>query len=187
MSVATGFRRFRCDRLKPVLTLTLLLTACASAPPMPQKPITALPRGALDIMCTVLHAEGMASEVRVVKETQPIVTPASLQSLAEVSFFSGKVHGDAIKAILMTPLIPVEVPAQTCISRFVTPQEAARANDVMIIRFSSPFVNPFGRGQTGTLARLSLGNEAATWYWIPLVYRNDRWLAAPPLALSVLE
>ena len=81
----------------------------------------------------------------------------------------------------------VEVPAQTCISRFVTPQEAARANDVMIIRFSSPFVNPFGRGQTGTLARLSLGNEAATWYWIPLVYRNDRWLAAPPLALSVLE
>ena len=184
MSVGTGFRR-SIDRLKPVLTL--LIAACASAPPMPQTPITTLPQGALDMMCAVLRAEGMTSEVRVVKETQPIVTPASLRALAEASFASKPVKAEAIQAILTTPLIPVEASGQTCIARFVTATEAARANDVMILQFSSPFANPFGRGQTGALARLSLGGEAATWYWIPLVYRNDRWLAGAPASLSVMD
>ncbi len=171
------------------LFAALLLVSCASAPPAPpQKAINELPSAAVDLLCGQLHAEGMSSEIRVVKETQAIVTPASLRALAEISFHSGSVKPELIQAILLTPLIPVAVPAKTCVTRFITPAEAARANDVMVVQFSSPFVNPFGRGQSsGTLARLSLGGEASTWYWIPLAYRSDQWVAGMPMSLSVIE
>lgn len=173
--------------MKRLSIFALLLAGCASQPPMPQKPITVLPQAALDILCAELHAEGMTSEVRVVKETQPIVTPAALKALAEASFNTGKVKPEDVQQVLMTPLVPIEIPSQTCVARFVTPAEAKRATDVMVVQFSSPFANPFGRGQTGTLVRLSLGGEGSTWYWIPLIYRNDRWLGGIPLTLSVME
>ena len=172
--------------MKRALAL-LLLTACASAPPMPPKPVTELPAAAINMLCERLRAEGMTSEVRAVKETQAIVTPASLRALAEASFNTSSIKPEAIEAIIRTPLVPLEVPPQTCIARFITTAEAARANDVMIVAFSSPFANPFARGQIGTLARISLGTEASgsIWYWIPLLNRNDRWLAGPPATLSV--
>jgi len=138
-------------------------------------------------MCTRLKAEGLTSEVRVIKETQPIITQGVITGLAEASFNNKPVHAEVVQAILLTPLIPIEVPANTCVSRFVTSAEAARAMDVMILQFSSPFVNPFGRGQMGTLVRMSLGGESSSWYWIPLYYRGDRWLAGPPAPLSILE
>ena len=178
---------FRPHRSLAALGMTFLL-ACASSPQQtPAKPITQLPPAALDVMCQRLRAEGMTSEVRVVKETQRIITPASLKALAEASYSAKDVKPEVVQAILLTPLIPIEKPEKTCISRFITSAEAARANDVMLIQFSSPFANPFARNQSGTLARLSLGGEASTWYWIPLIYRNDQWLAGAPAALSVIE
>ena len=174
-------------RFLATLGMTLLLAACASKPVMPPKPVTVLPSAALDMLCARLHAEGMTSEVRIVKETQAIVTPASLSALAEASFSTASVKPDAIQAIINTPLVPIEQPAQSCFARFVTPAEAKRATDVMLVQFSSPFPNPFARGQMGSLVRLSLGGEASIWYWIPLLNRDDRWLAGPPVTLSVIE
>lgn len=174
--------------MRRLTAFALVFAACASsAPKEPVKPLTQLPQSALDVMCARLRAEGMTSELRVVKETQQIVTAASLRALAEASFNAKQIKPEDVQAIVMTPLIPIERPEKTCISRFITSAEAARANDVMIIQFSSPFVNPYHRGQSGTLARLSLGGEASTWYWIPLIYRNEQWLAAPPVTISVME
>lgn len=174
--------------MKRLLALSLLVLACATSPQQtPAAPVTKLPQAALDVMCARLRAEGMTSEVRVVKETQAIITPAALKALAEASYSTKDVKPEQVQAILLTPLIPIEKPEKTCISRFVTSAEAARASDVMIIQFSSPFANPFGRNQSGTLVRMSLGGEASTWYWVPLVYRNDQWLAGAPASLSVIE
>ena len=45
------------------------------------------------------------------------------------------------------------------------------------------------RAMAGALEaqRQSLGNEAATWYWIPIGQRNGAWGAASPLMLAVRD
>ena len=171
-----------------IAVLTMFLAACASTKPAAApKSVDKLPDSAVDVICSRLRAEGMTSELRVVKETQAIVTPGALQALAEIADRPRQPKPDALQAIAMTPLIPIEPRTNTCISRYVTSAEAARANDVMILQFSSPFVNPFGRGESGTLVRISLGGESSTWYWVPLVYRSDRWLAGSPTPLAFVE
>ena len=62
-----------------------------------------------------------------------------------------------------------------------------RDSDAMILEFSTPFPNPFSRNQMGVLARLTVGGESPTWYWIPLVQQKDRWIAGQPSTLSVTE
>lgn len=173
--------------MKGLFAIVLLATGCATHSAPPPRPLTELPEAVVNAMCLQFHAEGMTSEVRVVNMTQPIVTPGALRALSEGSFKSRPLDPERIRAIALAPLIPVEVPPQTCVSRFVTPKEAERANDVMIIQFSSPFENPFSRGQHGTLVRLSLGGADSTWYWIPLAYRNDHWLVGAPASISVIE
>lgn len=166
----------------------LLFVSCASsAPKMPPKPMTQLPSSALEMMCTVFKAEGMTSDLRVVKETQSIITPTALQALAQASMTRTQPKREAMEALLTAPFIPVETTTKACASRFVTSAEAARATDVMILQFSSPGPNPFAKGQSGTFVRMTLGGEAATWYWVPLAYRGDRWIAGPPFPLAFAE
>ena len=57
----------------------------------------------------------------------------------------------------------------------------------MIVAFSSPFANPFVKGQLGVFARVSLGDESATWYWIPIGQRNGAWGAANAMMLAVRD
>lgn len=172
--------------MKRISIALILLTACASSPPPPPH-FTELPESALEVMCARFHAEGMTSELRVVKETQALATPASLQALSEVSNRSTTIPPDIVRTIVNTPLLPLEMPSKSCAARFITAADIGRASDVMILQFSSPFANPFARNQTGVLARLSLGSEVSTWYWVPLMNQNDRWLAGTPSALSVIE
>ena len=149
-------------------------------------PMTQLPAVVVEAMCSRLHTEGLSGDVGIIDETQAIVTPASLQALAQSAFERRPPKPEAIQAILLTPLIPIAMPPKSC-GRGLTLAEAARLSDTMVVQFSSPFVNPFARGQTGALARLSLGGSNATWYWVPLAYQNDRWMAGAPNVLSVTE
>ena len=81
MSVRAGFSRLF-DRLKPVRTLVLLLLACAHTPPPPPVPPPLVPRAAVDMMCTRMHAEGMSGELRALKMSQPLITPPAIEALA---------------------------------------------------------------------------------------------------------
>lgn len=170
-----------------VMLYAVLLASCGSNSAPPAKVVDAaqLPASAVEAMCSKLHAEGMSSEVRVVSETQAIVSPNTLQGLARSSFETRKPRADAIQAIVATPLMPVEPPAKPCM-QLVTAAEAAKISDMMVIQFSSPFMNPWGR-EVGALARMSLGGESSTWYWVPLLNQNGHWLAATPRLLSVIE
>jgi hypothetical protein len=38
-------------------------------------------------------------------------------------------------------------------------------------------VNPFSRNAAGIFARMALGTESPTWYWLPLVARGETWMA----------
>lgn len=163
-------------------SLLAALAACAHHPPPPPAvPPLAVPRAAVDMMCSRMHAEGVSSELRALKMTQPLITPQSVQGLASAMFYSGR----AAPQIAAAASVPVET-AGSCVTRpidTITPRD----RDVMIVAFSSPFENPFVRGQLGVFARLSLGDEAATWYWVPIGQRNGAWGAANPIMLAVRD
>jgi hypothetical protein len=161
----------------------LAIVACAHRPPAPPPlPPTAVPRAAVDMMCSRMHAEGMAGELRALKMTQPLITPQSVQALAEAMFYRG---GSVPPQIAVAGSVPVET-AGSCVTHPLD-SITSRDSDVMIVAFSSPFENPFVRGQLGVFARVSLGGEAATWYWIPIGQRGGAWGAANPVMLAVRD
>ena len=160
----------------------LLLAACAhNPPPPPPTPPPMVPRAAVDAMCSRVHSEGIDTELRAVTRSQPLITPQAVAALGSAMFFSGHANQQITAAIS----VPVETTG-SCVKRAIESVGAAES-DMMVVEFSSPFVNPFARGQLGVLARLSLGGEAATWYWVPLGERGGQWGAGSPLMLSIRE
>ena len=160
----------------------LLLSAfgCASAP-QPTVPPSAVPGAVVAVMCAQMRSEGMTAGFRVVKTTQPIVTPAVISAMADVAFYRGK----PVAPVLPNALLPVE-PAP-CARAMIEAVDPRRDADAMILQFSSPFSNPYTRRQIGVVARLSLGEDNPVWYWIPMVDRNGSWAASSPLILGVRE
>jgi hypothetical protein len=154
----------------------LLLAACASTPP-PAPAWTSVPRSVLDGFCSEIRAEGLAGEgpVAVVRTSRPLVTASTVAALAEISFHPVADTTSIAQQInaSMTPL-PVEIPAGNCTWQAVDAGRVAR--DTMAVELSAPFVNPFARNEAGSLARMSVGGEGATWYWIRLVRHNDQWI-----------
>ncbi len=179
MSVRAGFSRLG-DRLKPVLTL-LLAVACAHKPPQPPAiPPPAVPRAAVDMMCTRMHTEGINGELRAVKTSQPLITQSAVMALAAAMFYARR----TAPQIRAANSVPVEI-SGSCATAIDS--ITSRDSDAMVVQFSPPFENPFVRGQLGLFARLSLGNEAATWYWIAIGQQNGIWGAASPIMLSVRD
>jgi hypothetical protein len=162
------------------LLTSLLALACASAPPPPAAP-SAVPSAAVEAMCGRMRTEGMTADLRVVRMTQPIVTPAVISSLADVTFDQGK----ASQPVMPAGPLPVE-PA-SCSKVTIDSINSKRDADVMVLQFSAPFSNPFSRRQLGVVARISLGDESPMWYWIPIGQRNGTWSAGRPVILAIRE
>lgn len=180
MSVRTGFSRLF-DGLKPVLTLILFIT-CAHKPPVPPPtPPDMVPRAAVDAMCSRMHSEGINTDLNAVKTSRPLITPQAMAALGSAMAYSGRASSQVTAAIS----VPVQT-SGTCVKRAVDSVSGSES-DVMVVEFSSPFANPFARGQLGVFARLSLGNEAATWYWISIGERGGQWGASSPLMLAIRE
>jgi hypothetical protein len=164
---------------------SLLLAACASAPPPATPAFASVPSAIVESMCARLHDEGMNGDVFAVKTTRPLITPAVLQALAEAAFYRGQADDRGAREAASAPPIPLDLPAKSCVRRFV---DAPDSNaDVMLLEFSRPFPNPFARGQLGLVVRLSLGGEAAIWYWLPLGHRGGGWVAGAPSMLALRE
>jgi hypothetical protein len=172
--------------VRRIAAALLLIAACKSAPPPPPPTFTSVPRGALDAMCLRLKDEGISSELRVVRNSQPLITPASLQALGEAAFARVAPNTDALQAAAALS-IPIDVRPDSCARRTIDRIDPMRDSDAMILEFSTPFPNPFSRKQIGVIARLSVGGESPTWYWIPLMQQKDRWIAGRPSTLSVME
>jgi len=168
-------------RLRMTIAIAhVLALACASAPPPPAAP-SAVPSAAVEAMCGRMRTEGMTGDLRVVRTTQPIVTPAVIRGLADVTFYQGK----ASQPVMPAGPLPVE-PA-SCSKVTIDSINARRDADVMVLQFAAPFSNPFSRRQLGVIARISLGDESPMWYWIPIGQRNGTWAAGSPVILSVRE
>jgi len=67
----------------------LLAVACAHKPPPPPAiPPPAVPRAAVDMMCTRMHTEGINGELRAVKTSQPLITQSAVMALAAAMFYA---------------------------------------------------------------------------------------------------
>lgn len=162
---------------------------CSSAPPPPAPPLTAVPPGVVEAMCTRIHDEGIARETTVdlVRTTRPLVTQQSLQAIADAAFFTGHIDVAAVEAAYAVNNHPLPVPAGAGCSWNAVDAAARRSHDTMTLELSAPFRAPFGNHVPGVLARLALGEESATWYWIPLTNRNGTWIASLSMPLSMHE
>jgi hypothetical protein len=172
--------------VKRIAAAVLLIAACKHTPPPPPPTFTSVPRGALDAMCLRLKDEGVSSELRVVRNSQPLITQASLQALGEAAFARIAPNTEALQAAAALS-IPVDVRPESCARRTIDVIDPVRDSDAMVLEFSTPFANPFVRKQIGVLARLTVGGESPIWYWIPLMQQKDRWIAGRPSTLSVTE
>ena len=170
--------------MKRLLPALLLLAACASTPPPPPS-WDSVPRAVLDGFCNEIRAEGLAGEstMAIVRTSRPLVTASTVAALAEIAFHPVGDTAPIAQQInaSMTP-VPVEIPTGNCLWQ---PVDAGRApRDAMTVELSAPFVNPFVKKEAGSLARVSVGGEGATWYWIRLVRRGDHWIFGGVSALG---
>ena len=172
-----------------LLAVAPLLAACASTPPPPPPPpLTAVPRAVLDAFCVRLHDEGVSAETRmdVVTMTQPLITPNVMNGLAETAFYQQRFDPVAASSAANSDALPiaVQLPESGCAWHGIQETDK-RAGDVMTIEFSAPFKNPFAKNSYGLFARLSLGSESATWYWVPLGAVQGRWVVGSPMLLAL--
>ena len=141
-----------------------------------------VPRAAVDAMCSRMKSEGINTELRVVKTSQPLITPQAMAALASAMFYNGRGQEN----MSVAPAVPVQT-AGSCVSHTID-SVTARDSDVMVVEFSSPFTNPFARNQLGVLARVSLGNESPSWYWIAIGQNGSgTWGASSPIMISLRE
>jgi hypothetical protein len=193
-SAPTFCMRMRRSRSTILPALLLMFAACAtrSAPPPPTLPAwSEVPASVLDAFCIRLHDEGISREtaLNVVATTQPLVTVGSMTALADAAFYHGRLEPSraAESAAEGSQSLPVRTGGGTCSWRSIPAAGRRIQTDIMTVELSSPFVNPFVRGSAGLLARLSLGGESATWYWIPIARRDDTWAAGTPLPLAMRD
>jgi hypothetical protein len=156
------------------------MLSCASHQPPPKAPEwTSVPPAVLDAMCGRLKHEAMASAdapVTIVATTQPLVSGGSLRSLAHLYGKDAEVSSLAqlINSVLQP--LPLDIKdTHSCSWVSVKKLDPDAHHDMMVVELSSPFINPFTRGESGLFARLSLGGHDSQWYWIPLAERNGVW------------
>jgi hypothetical protein len=172
--------------------LCALAPGCTSQPKPPMTPPvwTAVPSAVVDAFCGKLRGEAMASDATqaIVKTTQPLVSGASLRSLAHLYNKDAElsVPAQLISASLQS--LPLDFTnARTCTWMPIDKIDPVRHVDLMAVELSSPFVNPFARNEAGLFARLSLGGRESQWYWIPLAQRNGLWTIGNVFALDMHE
>lgn len=175
------------------LSCIVLIASCAShQPPAPTLPEwTSVPSSVLDALCIRLHDEGISreSKLNVVGTTQPLVTVGSMHALADAAFYHGRLEPSraAETAGEGARSMPVHAEGSACSWRVIPLAGRTVQADVMTVELSAPLINPFAHNSAGLLARLSLGGESATWYWIPIARRDETWAAGMPMVLGMRE
>jgi hypothetical protein len=153
--------------------------ACAPRPATPLVAPDTVPPTVLEALCGRLRMDAIASTapVAILTVTRPLATQQSMAALAMTA--RGRVKGQRIgaSALEANRELPVEaVAAASCTWRPVAPAQLDRYRDEMLVELSAPAVNPFEPRLAGLFARVTVGGEGASWYWVSLVpYPNGQW------------
>lgn len=168
-----------CDSLRGLITIALLAMtlACATRPAAPLTAPDTVPPAVLEALCGRLRIDAIASTapLAIVSETRPLATQQSMGALAITS--RGRVNGNRIaaSAVEANRVLPLAVQDGQCTWRPVAPAQLHRYRDEMLVELSAPAANPFAPREAGLFARVTVGGEGASWYWISLVPYGDRW------------
>lgn len=160
---------------------------CASAPPaaLVSPEWDAVPAGVIDVVCTRLRDDAITA-VSVVKTSQRIATPQALAVLG-VSYGKRTTNDRMTEALASGQReLPVQTTSSVCAVTPIDRMDGRLHADAMILELSSPLANPFARNEAGLFARVSLGGQHASWYWIPLGKTGGIWMAGQALPLMGL-
>jgi hypothetical protein len=155
-------------------SLLVLTLGCASGPKTTAPDLKSVPAIAIEAACTKLASEGLSGESAwVVKTTEPsLITGASLRSVAH-SYNKdpdASALASAISAIVQPT--PIDFRATSCKWKTIDKLDPVAQAQMAVVEFSPPFINPFTKGESGVLVRMSVGGHDAQWYWIPLGERQ---------------
>ena len=173
--------------MKKFAAILLFLTACASQPAAPLKTPdwTSVPPPVLDALCARLQMDAIATgaPLALVSTTRPLATPQSLSALALMA--KGRVKGDraATSAMELNRALPVMTEGATCAWRPIAASQVNHLHDELIVELSAPAIHPYAQKTGGLLARVTLGGQGASWYWITLFPSNGRWMIGPVYVL----
>jgi len=154
----------------------LFALACASGPSAKTTApdLKSVPAIAIEAACTKLASEGLTGESAwVVKKTQPsLITGASLRSVAHT--YNKDVDASALASAIgsIVQATPIDFRATSCKWKTIDKLDPVAQAQMAVVEFSPPFINPFTKGESGVLVRMSVGNHDAQWYWIPLGERQ---------------
>jgi hypothetical protein len=168
--------------LRTALIAFLFVASTVSAsqrpPQVPEWDI--IPAGVVDAICTRLKMDAVATgRTTIVRVTQPLITPASVASLA-----GPKQKRKKATATFTNRAIPISLEGEVCDWQPIDATEIASRHDEMIVELSAPLANPFSRGEAGMFARVSLGGVHPSWYWVSLVPTGEGWVVRFVFVLS---
>lgn len=173
--------------MKKFAALVLFLTACASqpAPPIQSPDWKTVPAPVLDALCGRLQMDAIATgaPLALVSTTRPLATPQSLSALALMA--KGRVKGDraATSAMELNRALPVSTEGASCAWRPIAAAQAANLHDELVVELSAPAIHPYAQKTGGLFARVTLGGQGASWYWVTLAPVNGRWMVGPVYVL----
>lgn len=158
-----------------IVLFALTSISCASKPPfVPQVPAwDAVPAEVIATLCDRLKNDAIATgALSIVRVTQPIASPDALTAVGAVTTGRHKVSKEPIP--LVHKAIPLTLAGSSCQWK---PVESRRGlpSDEVVVELSAPLVNPYVITEAGLFARVTLGAEHETWYWIPLITNGHSW------------
>jgi hypothetical protein len=125
-----------------------------------------------------------ASPLAIVRTTRPLATQQSMSALAMTA--RGRVKGGRIAASAQEANreLALQTAGTSCTWRPIRVADMAAHHDEMLVEISAPAINPFAPKQGGLFARMTVGGEGASWYWISLVPYGDHWAVGGVSVLS---
>ena len=153
----------------------LFLVACGPPPaPVVAPQWDAIPSRVVDALCQRLRADALASgTTTIVKVTQPLANAQSMAALAGSTAPRGaKVRANAA---VVNRAIPIEIGRGGCSWDPIDVRDIDEHSDAMLVELSAPLLHPFNKNEAGVLARVSLGNEHQSLYWISMIPRGNQW------------
>ena len=173
--------------LGSALCALLLATCVTPATPIVPPDWTAIPLEVVDAFCARLQTDAIAtgSPVTIVSTTRPLATARSMGILPlTVGAPAGTMSNNASESMaLMNRTMPITTQGSACPWRVIPAERYQQHFDEVIVELSAPALHPFSPREAGMFARVTVGGEAASWYWIHLVQTPDGWR---PARVSVL-
>jgi hypothetical protein len=173
--------------LKKFAVILLLLSACATqpAPQLAAPDWPTVPSAVLDALCARLQMDAIATgaPLALVSTTRPLATPQSLNALAMTAQGRVKINRAAMSAAELNRSLPITSEGASCRWRPIAASQFDRLHDEMMVELSAPAIHPFAPKTGGMFARVTVGGQGASWYWITLFPRGDRWTVGPVYVL----